>query len=35
MTALAGSDGLADLPEDAGRVAPGDVVAFHPHAGLW
>ncbi|GJE62403.1 molybdopterin molybdotransferase MoeA [Methylobacterium trifolii] len=35
LTALAGSDGLADLPEDAGRVAPGDVVAFHPHAGLW
>lgn len=35
ITALTGSDGLAELPEGLTRITPGDPVAYHPHALLW
>ncbi|RVU20216.1 gephyrin-like molybdotransferase Glp [Methylobacterium oryzihabitans] len=35
LAALAGSDGLADLPEAASAVREGDPVAVYPHALLW
>lgn len=35
LTSLTGSDGLALLPDEATAVAPGDIVAVHPHALLW
>jgi molybdopterin molybdotransferase len=35
LTSLTGSDGLAELPDDATGVAPGDALAFYPHAALW
>ncbi len=35
LTSLTRSDGLAELPDDATGVAPGDGVAFYPHAALW
>ncbi|WP_375457165.1 gephyrin-like molybdotransferase Glp [uncultured Methylobacterium sp.] len=35
ITSLTGSDGFAELPEALGRVEPGDLIAFHPHATLW
>jgi molybdopterin molybdotransferase len=28
------TDGLAELPEEVTRVAPGDTLAFLPYAGL-
>ena len=35
LTSLTGSDGLVELPEDMTALAPGDSVAFYPHALLW
>jgi len=35
LTSLTGSDGLAELPDEAIGVTPGDALAFHPHAALW
>lgn len=35
LSSLTGSDGLVELPEDVTTVSAGDVVLFHPHAGLW
>lgn len=35
LTSLTGSDGLVELPDDALGVAPGDALAFYPHASLW
>ena len=35
LTSLTGSDGLVELPDDATGVAPGDGIAFYPHASLW
>ncbi|MFY9289963.1 MAG: gephyrin-like molybdotransferase Glp [Methylorubrum rhodinum] len=35
LTSLTGSDGLVELPDDATGVAPGDLLAFYPHALLW
>ncbi|KQP70825.1 molybdopterin molybdotransferase MoeA [Methylobacterium sp. Leaf112] len=35
LTSLTQSDGLAELPDDVIGVAPGDTVAFYPHAVLW
>ncbi|MEH3144795.1 MAG: molybdopterin molybdotransferase MoeA [Methylobacterium frigidaeris] len=35
LAALAGSDGLADLPEAATCIREGDPVAVYPHALLW
>lgn len=35
LTSLTRSDGLAELPDDATGVAPGDAIAFHPHPALW
>ncbi|WP_232630484.1 molybdopterin molybdotransferase MoeA [Methylobacterium sp. Leaf118] len=35
LTSLTGSDGLVELPDDMTNVAPGDILAFHPHALLW
>lgn len=35
LTSLAGSDGLAELPDDSAGAAPGGIVRFYPHALLW
>lgn len=35
LTSLTGSDGLAELPDEAIGVAPGDTLAYYPHATLW
>ena len=35
ITALTGSDGLAELPEALTEIVPGDTLAYHPHALLW
>ncbi|KQT56914.1 molybdopterin biosynthesis protein MoeA [Methylobacterium sp. Leaf456] len=35
LTSLTGSDGLVELPDDALGVAPGEPLAFFPHASLW
>ncbi|MEA1833300.1 gephyrin-like molybdotransferase Glp [Methylobacterium durans] len=35
ITSLTGSDGLAELPDDATGVQAGDTILFHPHAALW
>lgn len=35
LTSLTGSDGLAEIAEATGAVAPGDTVGFHSHALLW
>ena len=35
LTSLTGSDGLVELPDEAVTVAPGDTLAYHPHALLW
>lgn len=32
LSGLAASDGLVELPEDAASVAPGDLLAYRPHA---
>ncbi|WP_132254345.1 gephyrin-like molybdotransferase Glp [Methylobacterium segetis] len=34
ITSLTGSDGLAELADDARGVAEGDTILFHPHAAL-
>lgn len=35
LTSLTGSDGLVELPDTATAVAPGDGLAYYPHALLW
>ncbi|MGH1575219.1 molybdopterin molybdotransferase MoeA [Methylobacterium sp. P31] len=35
LTSLTESDGLVELPDDATTVAPGDMLAYYPHALLW
>ncbi|MBB2960127.1 gephyrin-like molybdotransferase Glp [Methylobacterium sp. R2-1] len=35
LTSLTESDGLVELPDDATGVAPGDTLAYYPHALLW
>ena len=35
LTSLTGSEGLVALPDDATGLAPGDPVAYFPHALLW
>ncbi len=35
LTSLTGSDGLVELPDAATAVAPGDSLAYYPHALLW
>jgi molybdopterin molybdotransferase len=34
ITSMTETDGLAELPEDVTRVAPGDTLAFLPYAAL-
>ncbi|TDR93170.1 gephyrin-like molybdotransferase Glp [Enterovirga rhinocerotis] len=34
MSSLIGSDGLAEIPDDATSVCEGDLLRFHPHAAL-
>lgn len=35
LTSLTGSDGLVELPDDVTVIAPGERLAYHPHALLW
>lgn len=35
LTSLTQSDGLAELDDHVKSVAPGDLIAFYPHALLW
>ena len=35
LTSLTGSDGLVELPDDVTAVAPGESLAYYPHALLW
>ncbi|AWN38490.1 gephyrin-like molybdotransferase Glp [Methylobacterium radiodurans] len=35
LTSLTGSDGLVELPDEATAVAPGESLAYYPHALLW
>lgn len=35
LTSLTGSDGLVELPDDVTAIAPGESLAYHPHALLW
>ena len=35
LTSLTESDGLVELPDDTTGVAPGDTLAYYPHALLW
>ncbi|GEP12189.1 molybdopterin molybdotransferase MoeA [Methylobacterium gnaphalii] len=35
LTSLTESDGLVELPDDTTSVAPGDLLAYYPHALLW
>ena len=35
LTSLTESDGLVELPDDATSLAPGDTLAYYPHALLW
>ena len=32
LTSLTESDGLVELPDDATGIAPGDMLAYYPHA---
>ena len=35
LTSLTESDGLVELPDDSVGIAPGDTLAYYPHALLW
>ncbi|GAA0245323.1 Molybdopterin molybdenumtransferase [Methylorubrum aminovorans] len=35
LTSLTESDGLVELPDDTTGIAPGDTLAYYPHALLW
>ncbi|GJD79735.1 gephyrin-like molybdotransferase Glp [Methylobacterium gregans] len=35
LTSLTGSDGLVELPDEATAIAPGESLAYYPHALLW
>jgi molybdopterin molybdotransferase len=35
LTSLTGSDGLVELPDAATAIAPGESLAYYPHALLW
>lgn len=35
LTSLTGSDGLVELPDEATVIAPGESLAYYPHALLW